>query len=116
MFSNRFLFTIVCFSIFTFVYSAPSSSKLQSGGDANLKSGHFGGFGFGAYDYGIGTYGGGYGYAPSYGYGHGYGYAGYPAYDYGYGEDYSFLMNGSIQLINLRNKARLKNKMTNTIN
>ncbi|RNA02781.1 hypothetical protein BpHYR1_048969 [Brachionus plicatilis] len=52
-----------------------------------MKIGHFGGIGFGAYDYGIGTYGGGYGYAPSYGYGygHGYGYGGYPVYDYGYG-------------------------------
>ncbi|RNA02778.1 hypothetical protein BpHYR1_048966 [Brachionus plicatilis] len=89
MYSKQFLLTIVCLvTIFSFVHSAPSSSKLQSSGDANLKSGHFGGIGFGAYDYGIGTYGGGYGYAPSYGYGHGYSYGGYPVYDYGYGGYY----------------------------
>ncbi|RNA25020.1 hypothetical protein BpHYR1_002575 [Brachionus plicatilis] len=91
MYSKQFLFNIVCLAtIFSFVHSAPSSSKLQSSGDANLKSGHFGGIGYGAYDYGIGTYGGGYGYAPSYGYGygHGYGYGGYPVYDYGYGSYY----------------------------
>ncbi|RNA01810.1 hypothetical protein BpHYR1_033768 [Brachionus plicatilis] len=82
---KKHLLTIVSLAIiFSFAYSAPSSSKLQSSGDANLKGGHFGGIGYGAYDYGIGAYSGGYGYAPSYGYGYG----GYPVYDYGYGGYY----------------------------
>ncbi|RNA06967.1 hypothetical protein BpHYR1_018088 [Brachionus plicatilis] len=89
MYSKQFLLKIICLvTIFTFVHSAPSSSKLQSSSDASLQGGHFGGIGYGAYDYGIETYGGGYGYAPSYGYGYGHGYGGYPVYDYGYGGYY----------------------------